>query len=58
MEEASVGTVELVQTVHRVLAGVAVDDVEQDHDAHPVGHIDQLLQILQATVTTGNIRNI
>ena len=52
VEEARVGAVEAVQAVLRVLGGVAVDDVQQHHDAHGVGHVDQLLQLIRGAVPT------
>lgn len=54
VEEARLGAVEAVQAVLRVLGGVAVDDVQQHHDAHRVSHVDQLLQLLWGTVPTTN----
>ena len=52
MEEASVGTIELVQSIHCVLAGVAVDDIEKNDDAFAMSHVDQLLQLIWSPVTT------
>lgn len=52
MEETSVGPVEEVQAVLRVLGGVAVNHVQQDHDAHRMSHVDHLLQLLWGTVAT------
>lgn len=53
VEEARVGAVEAVQAVLRVLGGVAVHHVQQHHDAHGVGHVDQLLQLVGGPVATG-----
>lgn len=53
MEEARVGAVEAVQAVLRVLGGVAVHHVQQHHNAHGVGHVDQLLQLVGGSVATG-----
>lgn len=52
MEETGVGPVEEVQAVLRVLGGVAVNHVQQHHDAHRMSHVDHLLQLLWVTVAT------
>ena len=52
VEEAGVGAVEAVQAVLRVAGGVAVDHVQQDHDAQGVRHVDQPLQLLGGPETT------
>lgn len=53
VEEAGVGAVEAVQAVLRVLGGVAVHHVQQHHNAHGVGHVDQLLQLVGGAVAAG-----
>lgn len=52
MEETGVGPVEEVQAVLRVLGGMAVNHVQQHHDAHRMSHVDHLLQLLWGTVAT------
>jgi len=52
VEEASVRSVELVESIDCVLTGVAVDDIQQDHDATPVRYVNQLLQLVWSPVTT------
>lgn len=52
VEETRVGAVKVVQAVLRVLWGVAVNDIQQHHDAHRVGHIYHLLQLLRGAVAT------
>lgn len=54
VEETRVRAVEAVQAVLCVLGGVAVDDVQQHHDAHRMGHVYQLLQLVGGTVATEN----
>lgn len=57
VEEARAGAVEAVQAVLRVLGGVAVHHVQQHHNAHGVGHVDQLLQLIGGSVATGKKKN-
>lgn len=52
MEETGVGPIKDVQAVLCVLGGVAVNHVQQHHDAHRMSHIDQLLQLIWGTVAT------
>lgn len=52
MEETGVGPIKEVQAVLWVLGGVAVNHVQQHHDAHRMSHIDQLLQLIWGTVAT------
>lgn len=52
VEETWIGAIEPVQAVLRVLGGVAVNDVQQHHNAHRMSHIDQLLQLIWGTIPT------
>lgn len=52
VEEATVASVELVQTVGRVLRRVAVDDVEQDDDPETVRNVDESLQFVRRSKPT------
>lgn len=54
VEETRVGAIEAVQAVLGVLGGVAVNDVQQHHDAHWMSHIYQLLKLIWGTVPTTN----
>lgn len=51
MEVEVISAVELVQTIQDVLAGMGMDDVKKDGDTHPVGRIDQLLEVFRCSVT-------
>lgn len=52
VEETRVGAVKAVQAILGVLGGVAVNDIQQHHDAHWMSHIHQLLQLVWGTVPT------
>lgn len=52
MEETGVGAVEEVQAIIRVLGGMAVNHVQQHHDAHRMSHVDHLLQLIWGPVAT------
>lgn len=52
MEETGVRPIKEVQAILCVLGGVAVNHVQQHHDAHRMSHIDQLLQLIWGTVAT------
>lgn len=52
VEEARVGAIKLVQSILCVLGGVAVNDIQQHHNAHRMSHIYQLLQLFRGTVPT------
>lgn len=52
VEETRVGAIEEVQAVLCVLAGVAVNNVQQHHNAHWMSHVDQLLQLIRSPVPT------
>lgn len=52
MEETGVGTIEEVQAILRVLGGMAVNHVQQHHDAHRMSHVDHLLQLIWGSVAT------
>lgn len=54
MEETGVGPVKEVQAILCVLGGVAVNHIQQHHDAHRMSHIDQLLQLIWGTVATAD----
>lgn len=52
VEETRVGAIKAVQAVLRVLGGMAVNDVQQHHDAHRMSHVNQLLQLVWGTIPT------
>lgn len=51
VEVLVIGTVKLVQAVQDVLGGVTVDDIEQHGNAHGVGRVHQLLEVLGRAVS-------
>ena len=55
---AAVGSVELVQSVDGVLGGVAVNDVQQHHDAQPVRAVDEFFQLFWRAVATVTLHAI
>lgn len=50
MEVEVVAAIEHVQPIQHILGRVAVDDVEQDGDAHAVRGVNQLLQVVWESV--------
>ena len=52
MEVTGVGPIKLVEAVNDVLAGMAVHNVKQDHDAMWVSYIHQFLQVFRRPIAT------
>jgi len=50
VEVEVIGSVEHIETVKDVLAGVRMDDIEQNDNAHAVGRVNELLEFLRGTV--------
>lgn len=57
MEETGVGSIKEVQAILGVLGGMAVNHVQQHHDAHRMSHIDQFLQLVRGTVAAADRRS-
>lgn len=55
MEETRSGAIKAVQAILSVLGGVAVDDIQQHHDAQWMSHVDQLLQLVRSPVAATNM---
>ena len=58
VEVAAVRAVELIQSISRILAGVAVNHVEQNDDSLAMGDVDQLLQLIRRPIATETDRII
>jgi len=52
VEEATVGSIELVEAVLDVLGGVRMDHIEENKEPMRVSHVDHALQLLWVTETT------
>ena len=54
MEVLVICSVKLVQTIRYILGSVAVNDIEQDGNAHAMSNVDQLHKVFWQTVSTAS----